>query len=220
MKKLNIFIVFLLLASIGFGQIPQQFKYQAILRDASGEILSNETVNIEIEILEGSASGTVVFSEMHTDVTTTDNGLINLNIGSIEDLSVVTWSSNDYFIKISLDGIEMGTSQLLTVPYAMHSESSSIYSEMIEITGTTSASLSWTSVTFPTGYDKYNTRVVSFEVGAKIGGSGEYWRSMGATEDGVTGSVFTSVSSSIFLYYPDDEDFKDCPFRLIIMKVE
>lgn len=220
MKKLNILLISLLLVSIGFAQTPQQFKYQAVLRDGSGEILSNETVNIQIDILEGTSTGTTVFTELHSGITTTEQGLINLNIGSIEDLSVVTWNSDDYFIKISVDGIEMGTSQILSVPYAIHSNSSGVYSEMLKFTGTTDATNDYVSISFPTGWDKYNTRVLSFEIGTTIGGTGEYWRSIGATKDGATGSVFVSLSNSIWMYYPDADSYKERPYRLIIMKVE
>jgi len=104
-----------------FGQTPNQFKYQAVLRDASGNILANQSVAVDISILQGSASGTSVFDETH-NVTTTAQGLINLNIGSVEDLSTVDFSADIYFIEITVDGTLMGTSQLLSVPYALHAK--------------------------------------------------------------------------------------------------
>ena len=83
--------------------------------------MASEAVTVDINILQGSASGTSVFTEQHS-VTTTAQGLINLNIGSVEDLSVVDFSSDTYFVEISVNGSVMGTSQLLSVPYALQAK--------------------------------------------------------------------------------------------------
>ena len=122
MKKLTLVLVAILFALTGImAQTPNEFKYQAVLRDASGNILANQSVTVDISILQGSASGTSVFSETH-NVTTTAQGLINLNIGSVEDLSVVDFNADTYFIQISVNSTVMGTSQLLSVPYALQAK--------------------------------------------------------------------------------------------------
>ncbi len=64
-----------------------------------------------------------MFNETH-NVTTTAQGLINLNIGSINDLSIIDWGTDDYFVKITVNDTEMGTSQLLSVPYALYANNS------------------------------------------------------------------------------------------------
>lgn len=101
-----------------FAQTPNQFKYQAILRDGGGNVLANQNKTVVIDILQETSTGKSVFSESNS-LTTTAQGLINLNIGSLENLSGIFWSNGDYFIKITIDGVEMGTSQLLSVPYAL-----------------------------------------------------------------------------------------------------
>ncbi len=122
MKKLTLIFVAILFAVTGISaQTPNQFKYQAVLRDASGNVMANETVTVDISILKGSANGTSVFTEQHT-VTTTAQGLINLNIGSVSDLSAVDFSNDIYFAEISVNGTVMGTSQLLSVPYALQAK--------------------------------------------------------------------------------------------------
>ncbi len=122
MKKLTLVLVAILFAVTGiFAQTPNQFKYQAVLRDADGTIMTDENASVYLEILQGSISGTSVFDETH-NVTTTAQGLINIDIGSEKDMSVVDWSADIYFIKITVNGTEMGTSQLLSVPYALHAE--------------------------------------------------------------------------------------------------
>jgi len=116
-----VFLTFNFAISTLQAQTPSQFKYQAVLHNADGNIIANEAVTIDISILKGSASGTSVFDETH-NANTTAQGLINLNIGSVEDLSIVDWSADNYFIKITVNSVEMGTSQLLSVPYAMHAK--------------------------------------------------------------------------------------------------
>jgi hypothetical protein len=116
-----LYIIFLFSFVSLQAQTPQQFKYQAVLRDLSGNVIADEQKNIQIEILKGSTSGIVVFSETHS-VTTTSNGNINLNIGSQNSMSAIDWSVDSYFLKISVDNIEFGISQLLSVPYALNAQ--------------------------------------------------------------------------------------------------
>lgn len=112
----NLFFVVLLTA-----QTPAQFKYQAVLRDAGGNLIADQSVAVDVDLLKGSVAGASVFSEQH-NVTTTERGLINLNIGSVNDMSSIDFSNDAYFIKITVDGTVMGTSQLLAVPYAVVSK--------------------------------------------------------------------------------------------------
>ncbi len=126
MKKLTLLFVTLFLITGIMAQSPNQFKYQAVLRDAEGNIIAGENTIIDISILKGSVSGSSVFDEQHI-VSTTERGVINLNIGSVSDLSVVDWSADTYFIEISVNGTLMGTSQLLSVPYALYAENTGIW---------------------------------------------------------------------------------------------
>ena len=127
MKKIRITLINILfltlLSGTLFAQTPGQFKYQAVLRDATGNIIVNQQKTIVIDILKGSTTGTSVFTESHT-ITTTAQGLINLNIGSVNTtgISLIDWSTDKYFIKLKVEGVEMGTSQLLAVPYALNAK--------------------------------------------------------------------------------------------------
>lgn len=124
-KKIILSIAALLYTLVLLAQSPNTFNYQAILRNAEGVALTNESVNIGISILQSSGTGTLVFSESH-DVVTNDLGLIQLEIGSelngVGTLEAVDWSTGFYFIQISIDGTVMGTTQLLSVPYAMRAK--------------------------------------------------------------------------------------------------
>ncbi len=114
-----------------FCQPPQAFKYQALVRDNSGEILQNQIVGLQISIHDATAGGTIVYQETFLE-TTNDFGLVNLEIGTgtttIGTFESIEWGSDSKFIETEIyDGgsyVSMGTSQLLSVPYALFSERS------------------------------------------------------------------------------------------------
>lgn len=133
MKK-NILLIafFLFCIDYALAQAPLSFKYQAIARNSSGSIISNQDVSFKISILKGNSDGEVTYSEIH-ETTTNDHGLVNLGIGNgnvtLGALSEINWGDDAYFVKIELDEqgasnyIEMGVSQLLSVPYALFANS-------------------------------------------------------------------------------------------------
>ena len=123
MKRI-FYTVFILLIGAGvMAQAPLSFNYQAVLRDDAGQPIASENVEVEIAILQGSAEGTEVFSETH-NTQTNEFGLISLQVGSVNSLEDIAWGDDLYFIQVSLDGNIMGSSQLLSVPYALHTHSS------------------------------------------------------------------------------------------------
>lgn len=132
----NILFVILFLASfiqINQAQSPNSFSYQAIVRDAGGSTINNQTVAFRISILQTTATGSAVYSESHS-ASTNNFGLVNLEIGGgtliSGDFSTIDWGSDDYFVQIELDAAggnnytTMGTSQLLSVPFAMYAKNS------------------------------------------------------------------------------------------------
>ena len=132
-KKTLLFVwSFLLIATMITAQsAPDAFKYQAVARDASGVVIGNQSVSFQISILEGSVSGTSVYSETH-DANTNSFGLVNLEIGNgtatSGDFSGIDWSADSYFLQVEMDAAGgtnfqlMGTSQLMSVPYALHAK--------------------------------------------------------------------------------------------------
>ena len=109
------------------AQSPNSFKYQAIVRDKSGNLITNKIVNIQISILQGNISGTVVYSEKHYP-TSSQFGLVNFEIGKGTTISgsfsSIDWTHGPYFVSIGVNGNILGTSQLLSVPYAKYAEKS------------------------------------------------------------------------------------------------
>jgi hypothetical protein len=62
------------------GQSPEKMSFQAVIRDASGELVSNSSVGLKMSVLQGSVSGTLAYSKAHNGMTNS-NGLITLEIG-------------------------------------------------------------------------------------------------------------------------------------------
>ena len=113
------------------AQSPDSFKYQAVVRDLDGNVFSNQDIGLQVEILQGSDTGPSVFTETH--LTSTNNyGLINIHIGEgtvqSGNFTLIDWGNDSYFVRISIDitggtaYTELGTSQLLSVPYALYAE--------------------------------------------------------------------------------------------------
>jgi hypothetical protein len=114
-------MLFLVSAMVLIGQTPSTFNYQAVLRDTDGNPRTNVNVSIELEIHQTTETGTTVYSEIH-NTTTSEFGLVNLEIGSINPVSfgTIDWSAGPYFVEVIVDGTSMGVSELLTVPYALY----------------------------------------------------------------------------------------------------
>ncbi|MEX0811037.1 MAG: hypothetical protein WD048_02395 [Chitinophagales bacterium] len=132
MKRIIIIITALILCSTLSAQ-PQKMSYQAVVRKADNSLAANATIGMRISILQGSATGTAVYVETQTS-SSNDNGLVTLEIGGGNvqsgDFSTIDWANGPYFIKTETDpngGTNYsisGTSQLLSVPYALYAEAS------------------------------------------------------------------------------------------------
>ena len=134
MKKILLSLVAIATISLSsFGQAPEGFKYQAVVRDAGNLILNNQAVGMRMTIQQGSIGGTTIYQETFTP-TTNGYGLVNLEIGSGTVMSgtfaTIDWSNGPYFIETAVDvtgGTSyavMGTSQLMSVPYALYAKTS------------------------------------------------------------------------------------------------
>ncbi|MCI4442199.1 MAG: hypothetical protein JHC39_01730, partial [Lentimicrobium sp.] len=117
------------------AQTPQKMSYQAVIRNASNALVTNQGVGIKITILQGSAVGVEVYKELfNPNPITNNNGLVTLEIGTglpvTGTFSAINWANGLYFIKTETDPTGgtnytvSGTSQLLSVPYALYAASS------------------------------------------------------------------------------------------------
>lgn len=108
---------------ISLAQPPQTFQYQAVMRNVNGEVITNQQVNLTINLIKGNVNGLKVFSESY-NVNTNDYGMVTLTIGSQNTTAFasIDWGDGPYFIQVFMDDKLLGTSQLLSVPYALYAQ--------------------------------------------------------------------------------------------------
>lgn len=133
---LQAFLMFLFL-QIGIqarAQAPQRFSFQGVARDGSGQVIANTSIGYSYSIHEGSAGGQVLYLREGT-VSTNSVGIFNLTIGTEANPlpPTIKWGQHAYFLQMGIDPdgavngftfIDMGTTQLISVPYSLYSDES------------------------------------------------------------------------------------------------
>ncbi len=114
-------------------QVPEKMSYQAVVRNTTNNLVTNQPVGMQISILQGSATGTAVYVETQTPISNA-NGLVTLEIGGgtivSGNMATINWANGPYFIKTETDPTGgssytiTGTSQLLSAPYALYAKTS------------------------------------------------------------------------------------------------
>jgi hypothetical protein len=110
---------------------PQAFNYSAVARNPLGQPIANSTIGIQINIIKSSTTGVSQYMENHF-VNTDDFGLFNLIVGAgavqSGSMSSIDWGSDDFYLRVGMDAnggtnfLTMGTTQLMSVPYALHAK--------------------------------------------------------------------------------------------------
>jgi uncharacterized protein (TIGR02145 family) len=143
MKKAALSLVLLVLCFLTFSQAPEYFSYQAIVRNTAGEPLATQDVVFLFSIIKTTAGGTVVYTEKHA-VETNQFGLVNLAIGNgtdkTGDFTTIDWGADNYFLNVQIDKgdaifVDMGTTQLLSVPYALQAKTAETADDAVKLTG-------------------------------------------------------------------------------------
>jgi hypothetical protein len=127
MKK--ILIAFSLTCSLfAFSQAPQGINYQAVIRNSNGTVVTSSNVGLQFRIVQGTPSGTTVYKEKFTALTT-NLGLVNVVLGQGTPLTgtfnTIYWSTGPYFLEIAADVaggtnyVVLGLQQMASVPYAL-----------------------------------------------------------------------------------------------------
>ena len=152
MKKLFTLAAFIFLAIIVLSQSPQKLSYQAVVRNSQGKLVATAAVGIRFSILQGSSSGTLVYSETFNAVTNV-NGLVTVDIGTgttSGDFATIDWALGPYFLKTETDPTGgtnysiAGVSQFMSVPYALYAEKSNVDGSETKIVGGTNISVTGT----------------------------------------------------------------------------
>ena len=133
MKRTLLTLLSILFCAITFAQsVPQGINYQAVARDASGAVLMNHALTIQLSVIADIADTTntaISWQETHQD-TTNAYGLFTAiigngtttSVGSSLTFDVMDWGSTTHFLKVEMDGVDMGTTQLMSAPYSLHTK--------------------------------------------------------------------------------------------------
>lgn len=114
-----------------FAQAPQGFNYQAVVNNTNGQLIINKNVLFKFNVKQNSPTSIPIYSEIH-QVATDDLGQVSLIIGqgtaTIGSFLSINWGSGLYYLSIELNTgngyIVMGTTQLLSVPFALYANQS------------------------------------------------------------------------------------------------
>ncbi len=199
MKQLIIICAALLITVSVSAQSPEKMSYQAVVRDGSNNLVTSTAVGMQISILQGSPSGTEVYVETQSP-TTNANGLASLEIGSgivsSGIFSAIDWANGPYYIKTEIDPTGgtsysiTGTSQLLSVPYALHANvadslvSGAIITELDPLFNgsvaagiTTADTIHWNNHTDSTDIAQmgYIAGLKTYEIGDFVHGGVVFW---------------------------------------------
>lgn len=130
MKKITSFLFSLIIVVNLYGQAPEKFSFQSVVRNSANQLVSNQQIGVKISILQGSSTGSIVYSESHIALSNSQ-GLISLQIGTGSIISgnfnSINWSNGIYYLKSEID-IQGGNNytittnqQLISVPYSLYS---------------------------------------------------------------------------------------------------
>ncbi|MCK9270996.1 MAG: hypothetical protein WC271_12755 [Bacteroidales bacterium] len=138
MKNFTLLFTAIILGLATMAQAPMGINYQTVIRDGDGNILPDTELSLQMTIRSGAPDGEVVYTETH-DATTNAFGLVNLVIGygypQNNAFSDINWGDGDKYLETAIDltgggtYTVLGVSQFLSVPYAMHSQTTETFAE-------------------------------------------------------------------------------------------
>lgn len=132
MKSFITTLTLLFIILVVSAQAPEKMSYQAIIRDNTNSLVINQSIGMQISVLQGSTTGSAVYVEIQT-TTTNLNGLATIEIGngmvvSPGNFASIDWSNGPFYIKTETDPTGgsnysiSGVSQLLSVPFALYAK--------------------------------------------------------------------------------------------------
>src|SRR5574344_3123602 len=167
MKKVFTILLAVFLTATVSAQSPNKMSYQAVIRNSSDALVTNTQIGLEVNIRQGTTSGTVVYTETQTP-TTNANGLVSIEIGGGSGFNTIDWANGPYFIETKTDPAGgtnytiTGTSQLLSVPYALYAKTAETITGGITetdpiFTGSQAANITATDITNLSNLSGVNT---------------------------------------------------------------
>jgi hypothetical protein len=142
MKTIFTTTLFMLITTFLWAQAPQGIPYQAVMRNADGSVMSSSAVSLTFMIHDATATGTVVYQESHA-LNSNAQGLVSCVVGSgvasQGNFSNINWGGGAKFLQVMMGSTDLGTQQMLSVPYALHSGSADNAANATNATNATNA---------------------------------------------------------------------------------
>ena len=179
MKKLLTIIcasALLLIGTASYAQVPQKFNYQGVARDAKGNPMAKQQLSLKLTVLPTSDAINSEYEETQL-VTTNEFGLYTLQIGNgtavSGEMKNVKWETGNKYIRVAIDPkggsnyVDAGTTQLLSVPYAIYADKAGVAKSSDGANGGTRATNNFIEKTSAAGV--VNSNSMLFDNGTSIG---------------------------------------------------
>jgi uncharacterized protein (TIGR02145 family) len=192
MKRVT--LALLLLCSITtFAQ--DGINYKALIKDNLGAVVASQSIDVRFTIIADTGA-TPVYSENHTGVLTDANGIVIVSIGGGSVLTGVfadiAWGSDTHSLKVEIDieqdgsFVDMGTTQFMSVPYAIHAQTASNG----QSSGTTAGEMQyWNGAAWVTVAPGSTGQVLTYVNGVPSWG-GSVSAGTGEVQNPVTGAIW------------------------------
>ncbi len=208
------------------AQSPQGIPYQAVVRNVDGSVMSNASVNMNFKIHDGSASGNVVYEESHA-LTSNAQGLVSCVVGngvvSQGNFGNVQWGSGAKFLQVLMGNTDLGTQQMMSVPYALYAGACEIsvseigdtlYSgngNFVIVPGISDANYSSTEVLFVQGDGVtdidgtvYPTIIINGQEWMQQNLAVSRYRNGEPISTGLSNSIWQNITSGAYAIYNND----------------
>ena len=126
----TLIVIFMLLAGNGIAQnVPQGMKYQAVARDATGQVIAGQDIELRISLYNHPGRPEIAYMETH-QVTTSELGLFALTVGEGTSekgaFNQIPWGTEEIWMQVAIrtsdqsDFVAISDTKMLSVPYAFH----------------------------------------------------------------------------------------------------
>lgn len=133
MNKKSFLLLMLFTLCSAFTAVAQIGYQVALLNTATGKPRSGETVNATVTLTN--KESTVIYTGTQK-ATTNDFGILSLTIGDADTFKNVDWNKLPLYISVSVDGVLIGKSQVLSVPVAETAKSLAPAFDLNDLLGT------------------------------------------------------------------------------------
>ncbi|MCB9170006.1 MAG: hypothetical protein H6594_06600 [Flavobacteriales bacterium] len=119
------------------AQLFNGMNYQAVLRDAQGDPMTNQAVTLTFNVHQSSAVGPIVFTDTH-NTSTNDRGLVNVVIGKgavAGSLTGLDYAGTDYYLVVYVNGSGLPPQRLEAVPMSFKATNMDL-SDIQDVSGT------------------------------------------------------------------------------------